>query len=180
MRSKLLVRRIALALSVVLVVEYVGYFTLVPGRPSAAVRFETALPGGPWANVIGQVGLWQWLYGVLLILALYFGKTIILHRCESAALTTILFGMMLALCLPLLWVFVTTDWNNGHAELAYWLTLPVGLLGIPTIGMIVDLIRRPYVRARQYALKSFVELALIPVWLGAWIFFEFVVGFYWI
>ena len=100
--------------------------------------------------------------------------------CDNVALAATLFGMMLLVCVPVFWVFVTTDWNNGHAELAYWLTLPVGLLTVPTIGMRLDLRLRPYRHIGQYAFKTALELALIPLCLYAWVLIELVLGFYWI
>ena len=173
-------QRIGLALSLLVLLEYTLYAVLVPERPSADDRFEKSLPGGPWANVVGQSGHWPAIYGILIILALYAGKTAILWLCNNVALTATLFVMMLLLCLPVFWVFVTTDWNNCHAELAYWLTLPVGLLCIPAIGMFIDLKLRPYQRTTQYVLKTVIELVLIPLWLYGWVMMEFVLGFYWI
>jgi hypothetical protein len=173
-------QRIALALALLLVLEFTSYAIFVPQRPSHDDRFDKSLPGGRWANVLGQSGHWQASYGILVIISLYAGKTAILWLCDNDALTVTLFVMMLLLCLPVFWVFVTTDWNNGHAELAYWLTLPVGLLTIPTIGMRIDLKLRPYRRIWQYVLKTAIELILIPMWLYAWVLIELVLGFYWI
>ncbi len=173
-------QRIALALAVLLILEFSAYAILVPQRPSADDRFEYSLPGGSSANVIGQSGHWQVLYGILVILALYTAKTTILWLCDRVTLTITIFGMLLLLCLPIFWVFVTTDWNNEHAEIAYWLTLPVGLLTIPAIGMRIDLQLRPYRHMGQYVLKTAIELALIPFWLYGWVMVELVLGFYWI
>lgn len=171
---------IALALAVLLILEFTSYVILVPQRPSADERFEQSLPGGPWANVIGQSGYWQVIYGILVILALYAGKTTILCLCDRVDLTIAIFGMLMLFCLPVFWVFVTTDWNNAHAELAYWLTLPVGLLTIPAIGMRIDLRLRPYRSIGQYVFKTAIELVLVPLWYYAWILIEFALGLYWI
>src|SRR5689334_16169129 len=108
---------------VFLIAEFVFYLALVPHRPTAQDRFERSLPGGPWANVIGQAGWWQLSYGAFLIVVLYALKMTILRNCDDSLEVLGLFGLSLLACLPILWVFVTTDWNNAHAELAYWLTL---------------------------------------------------------
>jgi hypothetical protein len=161
-------------------IEYALYFALVPSRPSADDRFEHALPGGPFANALGQGGAWQIAYGVILICSLYAAKTGLVYRCTSDAKAWILYILCILLCLPVLWVCVTTDWNNPHAALAYWFTLPIGLLLVPTVGMAAALARRPYRRVSAYVVKTGVECLLIPVWLYLWTGAEFALGFYWI
>src|SRR5579885_418514 len=119
---------IGLILASAVFIEFGMFLAFAPSRPSAEQRFDHDLPGGPTANAIGQTGHWQFLYGGLLIAAVYSLKTAALSIYRNKLAVVLIFGMSVALCLPLFWLFVTTDWNNAHAELAYWLTLPVGLL----------------------------------------------------
>jgi len=171
---------IRLVMVLLLVLEFTLFATIVPHRPSADDRFEKSLPGGPWANVIGQSGYWPVICGILVVLAIYAAKTTIICLCERIGLAITTFATILMACVPVFWVFVTTDWNNPHAELAYWLTTPVGLLTIPTIGMVIDLQLRPYRKIGQYVFKTAIEFILIPLWFYAWVLIEFVLGFYWI
>ena len=169
-----------LFLVVLVVLEYGAYLCLVPPRPSQDERFEEDLPGGQFANAIGQRGCWQVLYGAAVLIAVYWAKTAIVYRCPRQGVALACYGLVLLACLPVLWVFVTTDWNNEQAELAQWFTLPVGLLMVPTVGLFVDLKSRPYRSVRTYAIKTLVELVLIPLWLYVWVGIEFVLCFYWI
>jgi hypothetical protein len=159
--------------------EYASYFLFTPTRPSSDDRFERKT-GVPFENVIGQNGGWQVVYGLLLVGMVYWAKTEIVYRCRNDMFSILLFGLLVVACLPFLWVFVTTDWNNEAAELAYWLTLPIGLLTIPTIGLVIDLVCRPYREAKWYVIKTCIEVLLIPVFLNLWIVIEFLLGFYWI
>jgi hypothetical protein len=172
--------RLVVALSALLAIEYSLYFALVPSRPSAEERWSDPLPGGPFANVLGQRGYWQIAYGSILLFLIYAVKTILVYKCNDDSGALILYGICLLFCLPVLWVFVTTDCNNPFAELAYWSTPSVGLLLVPTLGLLRDLNLRPYVTVRHYTVKTAVELILIPVWYCAWIYIEFILGFYWI
>jgi hypothetical protein len=160
--------------------EYLLYLFLTPSRPSSEERFEATLPGRPFANVLGQVAPSQMCYAIVLLAALYYAKTGIVFRCHVGWLAVIQYVILLGMCLPILWVFVTTDWNNPHAELSYWLTLPVGLLGVPTLGFAIDLAMRPYPSWKGYAMKTGAEAIFIPIWLSLWIVIELLLGFYWI
>ena len=167
-------------LVLLLSIEYGLYFALAPSRPSPEERFDKELPGGPFANVLGQRGWWHWVYGSALVVALYIAKTAIVFSRLTDSFAKAVYALIIAMCLPLLWIFVTTDWNNAHAELAYWFTLPVGLLTVPTVGFLCDLACRPYRSTWFYVMKTCVEGLLIPVWFALWILIEFVLQFYWI
>ncbi len=173
-----LARHALLALLVAIV--YSLYFSLVPVRPTAEDRWDKDLFGGPFANVLGQSGWWQLAYAGIALLALYSAKTAIVFRCRDNKRAVLFYAMICAISLPFLWVLVTTDWNNAHAELAHWFTSPVGLLLVPTIGFFCDLENRPYRTIRSYIAKTCAELILIPIWYVIWIFIEFPLGFYWI
>lgn len=160
--------------------EYAAFAFYIPARPTSDARFDTHLPGGPNANVIGQRLPWQLGYGVITIGTLYLTKTFVVYRCSSDSIATMLFLLVIAFCIPVLWVFVTTDWNNPHAELAYWFNLPVGLLAVPIVGFFVDLRLRPYRSIWSYVLKSIVEIPLILIWHVVWVVIELFLGFYWI
>ena len=88
--------------------------------------------------------------------------------------------MTLLACVPVLWVFANSDWNNEHAELVCWLSGPVGLLTIPTLGLVADFRLCPYRGIGLYLLKTAIEWMLIPVWFIAWVVIECLLGFYWI
>jgi hypothetical protein len=167
-------------LALLLLLEYGLYLALVPSRPSAEERWDKELPGGSFANVLGQRGWWQTFYVTLFVIVFYIAKTAIVFSRFTNRLATIVYATISAMCLPLFWVFVTRDWNNAHAELGYWFTLPGGLLPVPTVGFICDLESRPYQSVRSYVRKTCIEVVLIPVWFILWIFIEFALGFYWI
>jgi hypothetical protein len=170
----------AVVLVVMNVAAYALFLFAIPPRPSADDRFDGNYPGGRFDNVLGQSGFWQPLYGVALVVTLYAARTAIVYRCPEVRVAVVLYGAVALLGIPMMWVLVSTDWNNEHAELAYWFTLPVGILALPTVGFLGDLALRPYRQAWAYWLKTAVELLMIPAWLAVWIVFEFLAGFYWI
>ncbi len=160
--------------------EYVIFLSLLPPRPSVEERVDEELPGGPYANLFGQSGYWQLGYASALTLLIYAVKTTLVFRFPNALSAIYYYSTFLASCPPFLWAFVTRDWNNAHALLGFWFTLPIGLLLVPAIGFVADLGMRPYSNLWGFAVKTIIELLLIPVWFCVWLMIEVMIGFYWI
>ncbi len=160
---------------------YLAFSTLPPiGDPP--VEFDGPDDQGPNRNWFGQTGWWLLGHAILLLLAVYSAKWLILRAGRSRAEAAGWYGLVLLATLPYFWFFIEPDWYNAHVfRIACWLDGPFAILLVPSVSMLLDLQSADPPSGSLYVSRSAVELVLIPVWVYFWAFFSFFcLGWGWI
>jgi hypothetical protein len=123
-----------------------------------------------------------YLGSVLLILALYGAKAIILLKVPRWQPALLLFACLVVAASPATWA-LSPDWNNMHVRrIAIYLGSPIITFGVPCFSFIVDVMRSDQIKCQEWCWRIPVELLVaVPLWFFFWIFFELMVlGWVWI
>ena len=109
------------------------------------------------------------VFAPLLVLSLFGAKLLLLHN-FTKVIASLLFVMLVAASIPLLWA-LSPDWNNPHVlPIANYVGTPIAILTIPVVSFVIDVAScaKPRVSAR-----TVVELLVgVPVWFFFWLFLE--------
>ena len=91
-------------------------------------------------NWIGQGG-WAFLaFTIVLLIAAYSIKRIIVMRCDSRPLAVYYFASFAALSLPYIWFLCEPDWFNPFIyRISCWVGGPIAFWFIPTLSFLLDL-----------------------------------------
>jgi hypothetical protein len=122
------------------------------------------------------------LHVIPLFAVLYLAKLRILWLRVRPWLALGLYLLALAALLPYLYHCTIDSWNSPVCNaLSNWVGGPIAAFTVPTAFFLYDVLAHKQPSLRFYAIRSLLEIVLVPLWVFAWAWIELLIlGWVWI
>jgi hypothetical protein len=122
------------------------------------------------------------LHAIPLYAVLYLAKFRILRLCVRPWWTLGLYLLVVAALLPYLYHCTIDSWNSPDCNpLSNWVGGPIAAFTVPAAFLLYDVLTHKRPSLRFYAIRSLLEIAIVPFWVFAWAWIELLyLGWIWI
>src|SRR5258707_270031 len=111
------------------------------------------------------------IWGIGIILVLYFVKASIFRRAQDGKVDWQLFLLSICLCIPITWSLFPDDWSTNFLFTTY-VCNPISVLTMPCISFAIDLKAHDEGKNPAWTDRHYWEIVLgVPVWFAFWAYF---------
>lgn len=173
-----------LGIIAILVCEYVWFDKAFQARHISSYSVAIVADPKPYGsyNCFGHTRQVSINLGIFLLIAFYCARYAIYRLFwNEKTCMILLYFLLVGMTLPLIWLFVVTEWDNPQwTPVARWYGYPIGLLVIPTAFFRYDLNKETRDDLGILGRSLIEVVVLVPIWFVCWIVLQLALGLLWI